>query len=55
MPSNLPLLEEAAAKLKRLLLKVVFVDGSTLDLIVTDQASAPMDALFVDGCRAFLV
>jgi hypothetical protein len=42
MPSNLPPLEEAAAKLKHLLLEVIFVDGSTLDLIVTDQASAPI-------------
>jgi hypothetical protein len=33
MASNLPLLEEAAAKLKHLLLEVVFVGGSTLDLI----------------------
>jgi hypothetical protein len=33
MSSNLPLLEEAAAKLKHLLLEVVFVGGSTLDLI----------------------
>ena len=40
MASNLPLLEEAAAKLKHLLPEVVFVGGSTLDLIVTDQGSA---------------
>ena len=42
MASNLPLLEEAAAKLKHLLPEVVFVGGSTLDLIVTDQGSAPV-------------
>jgi hypothetical protein len=42
MASNLPLLEEAAAKLKHLLPEVVFVGGSTLDLIVTDRGSAPI-------------
>jgi hypothetical protein len=42
MPSNLPLLESAASKLRHLLDEVVFVGGSTLDLIVTDQASAPI-------------
>jgi hypothetical protein len=41
MPSNLPLLEEAAAKLKHLLLEVVFAGGSTLDLMVTDQGLGP--------------
>ena len=42
MASNLPLLEEAAVKLKHLLAEVVFVGGSTLDLMVTDQGSAPI-------------
>jgi len=46
MASNLPLLEEAAAKLKRLLAEVVFVGGSTLDLIVTDQGSAPIRSTY---------
>jgi hypothetical protein len=41
MASNLPLLEEAAAKLKHLLLEVVFVGGSTLDLIVTESGLGP--------------
>jgi hypothetical protein len=51
MASNLPLLEEAA-KLKHLLPEVVFVGGSTLDLIVTDQGSAPGSAQQQDGlCR----
>lgn len=31
MASNLPLLEDAAAKLKHLLSEVVFVGGSTFD------------------------
>jgi len=46
MASNLPLLEDAAAKLKHLLPEVVFVGGSTLDLIVTDQASAPIRSTY---------
>jgi predicted nucleotidyltransferase len=46
MASNLPLLEEAAAKLKHLLLEVVFVGGSTLDLMVTDHASAPIRSTY---------
>ncbi len=46
MSSNLPLLEDAAAKLKHLLPEVVFVGGSTLDLIVTDQASAPIRSTY---------
>ena len=46
MASNLPLLEEAAAKLKHLLLEVVFVGGSTLDLIVTDQGSSPIRSTY---------
>ncbi len=46
MSSNLPLLEEAAAKLKHLLPEVVFVGGSTLDLIVTDQGSAPIRSTY---------
>ena len=32
MPSNVPLLEEAAAKLKHLLPEVIFVGGAVLDL-----------------------
>ena len=46
MASNLPLLEEAAAKLKHLLPEVVFVGGSTLDLMVTDQGSAPIRSTY---------
>ena len=46
MASNLPLLEDAAAKLKHMLLDVVFVGGSTLDLIVTDPASAPIRSTY---------
>jgi hypothetical protein len=46
MASNLPLLEDAAAKLKHLLPELVFVGGSTLDLIVTDQASAPIRSTY---------
>lgn len=46
MASNLPLLEEAAAKLRHLLPEVVFVGGSTLDLIVTDQGSAPIRSTY---------
>ena len=46
MASNLPLLEEAATKLKHLLPEVVFVGGSTLDLIVTDQGSAPIRSTY---------
>jgi hypothetical protein len=42
MPSNLSLLENAAGKLGKLLDEVVFVGGSTLDLIVTDEAAAPI-------------
>jgi hypothetical protein len=46
MASNLPLLEEAAVKLKHLLAEVVFVGGSTLDLMVTDQGSAPIRSTY---------
>jgi predicted nucleotidyltransferase len=46
MASNLPLLEEAAAKLKHLLPEVVFVGGSTLDLMVTDHGSAPIRSTY---------
>lgn len=46
MASNLPLLEDAAAKLKHLLPEVVFVGGSTLDLLVTDQGSAPIRSTY---------
>lgn len=46
MASNVPLLEEAAEKLKHLLPEVVFVGGSTLDLIVTDQGSAPIRSTY---------
>ena len=46
MASNLPLLEEAAAKLRNLLPEVVFVGGSTLDLMVTDQGSAPIRSTY---------
>ena len=42
MSSNLYLIEDAASKLGGLLAEVVFVGGSTLDLIVTDEASAPI-------------
>jgi hypothetical protein len=42
MPSNLYLLENAAGKLGKLLDEVVFVGGSTLDLIVTDEAAVPI-------------
>ncbi len=44
MPSNLAQLESAARKLGRLTNEVVFVGGSTLDLLVTDQAAAPVRA-----------
>lgn len=37
---NLPLLEEAAAKLKPFLAEIVFVGGVTLGLLVTDSAGA---------------
>ncbi len=37
---NLPLLEEAAAKLKPLLDEIVFVGGVTLGLLITDSAGA---------------
>ena len=46
MASNLPLLEEAAAKLKHLLPEVVFVGGATLDLLVTDQGLAPIRSTY---------
>jgi hypothetical protein len=42
MPSNLALLEDAAAKLKGLLDEVVFVGGSTLELMITDAGAAPV-------------
>jgi hypothetical protein len=37
---NLPLLEEAAAKLKPFLGEIVFVGGATLGLLITDNAGA---------------
>lgn len=46
MPSNLPILEEAATKLKHLLPKVVFVGGSTLELMLTDQGLAPIRSTY---------
>jgi predicted nucleotidyltransferase len=46
MASNLPLLEEAAAKLKHLLPEVVFVGGATLDLMVTDRGSNPIRSTY---------
>ena len=46
MASNLPLLEEGAAKLKHPLPEVVFVGGSTLDLLVTDAGSAPIRSTY---------
>jgi len=46
MASNLPLLEDAAAKLKHLLPRVVFVGGATLDLMVTNQAAAPIRSTY---------
>lgn len=42
MASNLALLEDAANKLKALLDELVFVGGSTLDLLVTDEGAAPI-------------
>lgn len=42
MTSNLSMLEDAAIKLGHLLPEVVFVGGSTLDLLVTDPGSAPI-------------
>ncbi len=44
MTSNLVLLENAAGKLRSLTREVVFVGGSTLDLIVTDEGAAPLRA-----------
>jgi predicted nucleotidyltransferase len=41
LSSNLKLLESAAAKLKELTEDVVFVGGSTLDLMATEQAAGP--------------
>ena len=46
MASNLPLLEDAAARLKHLLPEVVFVGGATLDLLVTDQGSGPVRSTY---------
>jgi hypothetical protein len=40
--SNLALLEEAAYKLQQLVDEVVFVGGSTLDLLITDSGSSPV-------------
>lgn len=37
---NLPLLEEAAARLKPFLSEIVFVGGATLGLLITDSAGA---------------
>src|ERR1700692_3082576 len=42
MPNNQALLEDAAAKLKGLLDEVVFVGGSTLELMITDAGAAPV-------------
>jgi len=42
MPSNVDLLENAAGKLGNLRADLVFVGGSTLGLIVTDEAAAPI-------------
>ncbi len=42
MPSNLRLLEDAAARLKDLTKHVVFVGGSTLELMLTDEAAGPV-------------
>jgi len=42
MASNLVLLEDAAAKLIFLLNEVVFIGGSTLELLVSDKAAAPI-------------
>jgi predicted nucleotidyltransferase len=42
MASNLALLEDAARKLKHLVNEVVFVGGSTLDLMITDPAASPV-------------
>jgi len=40
--SNLDLLEKAAAHLHSLIDRVIFVGGSTLDLLITDEAAAPV-------------
>ena len=42
MASNLALLEEAARKLGQLVDEVVFVGGSTLDLLITDPGASPV-------------
>jgi hypothetical protein len=42
MASNVYLLESAASKLGSLFEEVVFVGGPTLDLLVTDEAAAPI-------------
>jgi hypothetical protein len=42
MASNLALLEDAVRKLKHLVDEVVFVGGSTLDLMITDPAASPV-------------
>jgi hypothetical protein len=42
MSRNLFLLEKAAVRLRKLLDEVVFVGGSTLDLMVTDEGAAPV-------------
>ena len=42
MPSNIALLESAAARLGRLLHEVVFVGGCALDLLITDPGAAPV-------------
>jgi hypothetical protein len=39
---NLPLLEEAALKLRPFLKEIVFVGGVTLGLLITDSAGAPI-------------
>ncbi len=42
MVSHLGLLESAARRLGKLTEQVVFVGGATLDLLVTDEAAAPV-------------
>jgi hypothetical protein len=39
---NLPLLEEAASKLRPFLKEIVFVGGATLGLLIADSAGAPV-------------
>ena len=42
MSDNLALLENAASRLQHLLAEVVFVGGSIVDLLVTDEAAGPI-------------